>query len=122
VIVGASNNGERINMTESDNPHERERKALEDIDAVLKKLLDEPPDDADMERARSGVRELRAFLDARRSDGSEFGADNDEKVERNARLCFDRRTGTSWGDLSTKYHISVARCKQIVNAAGPRGT
>jgi hypothetical protein len=109
-------------MTASDDPHERERKALEDIDAVLKKMLDEPPDDADVERARSAVRELGACLDARRSDGSEFGADNDEKVERNARLCFDRATGMRWSDLSTKYDISVARCKQIVNAAGARGT
>ena len=74
-----------------------------------------------MERARLATRELAACLDAKRSDGSEYGPDNKEKVSRNALLCVDRESGMSWADLAAKYEISEARCRQIVNAAAARG-
>jgi Mor family transcriptional regulator len=108
-------------MTTSDGPHERERKAMEAFGAELKTMLKEPLDDAAVERARLATQELAACLDAKRSDGSEYGPDNEKKVTRNALLCVDRASGMSWADLAAKYKISEARCRQIVNAAAARG-
>jgi hypothetical protein len=108
-------------MTTSDDLHERERKAMEAFGAELKTMLKEPLDDPALERARSATQALAACLDARRSDGSEYGPDNEEKVTRNALLCVDRASGKSWAGLGAKYEITVARCRQIVNAAAARG-
>lgn len=111
-------------MTTSDgpHPHERERKAMEAFGAELETMLNEPLDDAAVERARLATQELAACLDAKRSDASEYGPDNEEKVTRNVLLCVDRASGVIWAELAAKYEISEARCRQIVNAAAARGT
>jgi hypothetical protein len=107
-------------MTTSGGPHERERKAMDAFGAELKRMLTEPLDDAAVERARVATQELAACLDAERTDGSEYGPDNEEKVTRNALICVDRASGVSWGELAAKYEISGARCRQIVNAAAAK--
>jgi len=94
---------------------------MEAFEAELKTMLKEPLDDPALERVRLATQELAACLDAKRSDGSEYGSDNEEKATRNALRCVDRASGMSWAGLAAKYEISEARCRQIVNTAAARG-